>query len=339
MNFRKMVSFIYDSLFRREQLHFWRNYSRAVEGFYKIHFLHAAKSSGLLSALESPTDLAGLATKLKTERIDLLEVLCELGVKCGYMYRADDRFALSCDLMKLLKANGLDAILAYTEEISTLQGTALNDLPSNLHSFSPVTYLEGKGILIARSSILFEHDLKKLIRAAMPQTGAVRILEIGCGSGIYLFHASEINSEVSGIAIDKEDDAIKLASQNLSRWKLSGKFQLIKQDILAFESEGKTFDVITLYNNIYYFKEEEQIKLFNKLRGLLIPGGKLVIAAAMQGGHIRSVVLDLLVRSSIPRGSLPTKDNLIKQLSSCGFNKINAMSLNPSGSYIGIIAQ
>src|SRR4029450_9982380 len=102
------------------------------------------------------------------------------------------------------------------------------------------------------------------------------MLEVGCGSGIYLHHAACANPQATGIGIDLQKDVIAETSKRLVEWGVAPRFRVVPGE-LRQACAGKTgpFDLITLYNNIYYFPDTERVRLLVSLRERLKPGGKL----------------------------------------------------------------
>jgi SAM-dependent methyltransferase len=57
------------------------------------------------------------------------------------------------------------------------------------------------------------------------------MLEVGCGSGIYLHHAACANPQATGIGIDLQKDVIAETSKRLVEWGLAPRFRVMYADI------------------------------------------------------------------------------------------------------------
>jgi SAM-dependent methyltransferase len=148
------------------------------------------------------------------------------------------------------------------------------------------------GELIARSSRVLEPFHAEFIRTAIPAQGALRILEIGCGSGIYLRYAAERNASLTGLGVGLQPAVAEMARTNLRAWGLENRIQVEAGDIRA-RTPGEAFDIATLYNNIYYFPVEERVALLRHVRGFLRRGGALLLTTCCQGGSPAAEALNL----------------------------------------------
>jgi len=74
------------------------------------------------------------------------------------------------------------------------------------------------GELIARSSRILEAFQAEIISSTFPAHGALRLLEIGCGSGIYLRHAAERNPSLTALGLELQPAVAEMARTNLREW-------------------------------------------------------------------------------------------------------------------------
>src|SRR6202012_5138696 len=79
-----------------------------------------------------------------------------------------------------------DPILALTEEVAGLHHKLIADTLPKLRKAELWSLADQDGALIARSSRVLEIFQAEVIQRTFPASGAVRLLEIGCGSGGYL---------------------------------------------------------------------------------------------------------------------------------------------------------
>lgn len=63
-----------------------------------------------------------------------------------------------------------------------------------------------------------------------------------------------------------------MATENIRNWGLNDRVAIELADIRDHRG-GTPFDMVSFYNNIYYFDVDERIDLFKKANHLLAPGG------------------------------------------------------------------
>jgi cyclopropane fatty-acyl-phospholipid synthase-like methyltransferase len=169
----------------------------------------------------------------------------------------------------------------------------------------------------------------------------LRIIEVGCGSGVYLRYAAHLNPQATGLGIDMQEGVVRHAAENLRKWGIGERFRVLHADIRNPPPElDGPFDLATLYNNTYYFAPEERPDLFRSLRSRLAPGGALGIVSAMRGkGSAFTIDLDLVLRSTVGNTALPDLDELTTQLKESGFESVDRIRLVPVEPLYGLVAR
>jgi SAM-dependent methyltransferase len=310
-----------------------------LQTFVRVDFLYAAASSGLLIALKRPASMEELVRELGVKRVDLLEALLAVGVALGELSFRQGRYRLRGARSKAFADRRSDPLVAVVEEYATYHGSVYQELAARMRGAPSGDYLEGTGELIARSSRALEPIIIDFVRALTAKRGPLRVLEVGCGSGIYLRHAAKANPLVWGTGIDMQADVVEQAKRNMSRWGLGGRFEVILADIRQPPVElSGPFDLITMYNNIYYFTPEERPPLFRSLRERLSDGGRVAIVSAMRGSSVATNDFDLVLRSTAGCTALPRPEELRAQLLGSGFDGVISSRLVPFESYYGLVA-
>ncbi|MHB8875929.1 MAG: SAM-dependent methyltransferase [Myxococcaceae bacterium] len=170
-------------------------------------------------------------------------------------------------------------------------------------------------------------------------TCARRVLELGCGSAAHLRTAALANPELRGVGLEIDGAVVKQALDNLAQWELSARFQVLEGDVRHPPAElTGPFDVVTLYNLIYYFPPEERRGLLASLKPLLAEGGVVAIVTSAQskGRDAVTANLDVATRSMVGCWPLPDEAELLAQLSGAGFTSTSSSRLMPGGAYYGI---
>ena len=275
----------------------WARYRlmRDVHSFVRLHFLYSALDCGLLRALKTPASQHELTEKLAVKRPELLEAFLKLGVSLGELSLKNGVYRLEGKLsMALVGPNG-DPLEATIEEMLSYHASVYQRLASRLRGAPPGDYLNEASVLIARSSRILEPIVAGFAKAVVKGKERVRLLEVGCGFGVYLKYAAETNPNVTGIATDMQEEVVRQATANLEQSGLAGRFQVITADVRKLPANMTgPFDLITLYNNVYYFDPEERPALFQKLKSCLASDGVLAIVSMMLSRvRLSETVVDL----------------------------------------------
>lgn len=302
---------------------------------YRASFLSAAASHGVLALLaERPRTLADVAASLAPEARDAsaLEAWLQLGVRLGELERKRDGYALRSSFAKWLANPRNDAVAAALEECVRYHRDVLLEAPALFKAGRRLRLDDQDGSLIARSTRIVEPFIREAIdwflEGEDKQGTSVRLLEIGCGSGIYVRYAAERNPWLTAVALELQPDVAEVARRNLEEWGLGNRAQVEHGDVREV-TFGPEFDMATLHNNIYYFPVDERVALLRRVRSFLRPGGELLLTTACQGGNLGLEVLNLWFASADCGGRLPAADEMVAQLNAAGFTDVRARRLIP----------
>lgn len=313
---------------------------RDSQAFVRVHFLCAAFEAGLLNALESPATLAELLSNLQTQRPELLAGLLQVGVSLGELAQEKGRYKLRGSRSRALAAKDGDAIAAFVQEWVIYHASVYRHLPERLRGGDLGNYLQGTGNLIARSSRMLEPFVATFVQEVVSAVKPARMLEIGCGSGVYLRYAAEANPALSGVAIDMQPDVIEQTQRNLQEWGIADRFELMTANVLNPPAGlAGPFDLVTLYNNIYYFPVAERVPLFRKVGAWLKNGGAFALVSMMRGNNINTANIDLVMQSTQGGAPLPALDELAAQLREGGFSVVKQEQLVPGELFYGVLAR
>ncbi len=124
--------------------------------------------------------------------------------------------------------------------------------------------------------------LKELISSHAGSAGALRILSVGCGSGILdnqlisAIASSPEHFEYTGV--DPNPVACRRFREDFEKLALPNVKLEVRTEAVESLNINKPFDIIQLTHALYYFKDPADT--LEKLRRLLAPGGKLIIVQA-----------------------------------------------------------
>lgn len=284
----------------------------------RAHFLVSAAQTGLLRTLaEGPRDEPEIAA-----RLDLpadhggLHAWLEVGLALGELGLQSGSWSLKGRLARALAEERNDDLAAVLEEVATLHVKLLQETPQRLRDGRAFTLDDQDGKLVARSSRALEPLLMEVVAEHVPAGGPFRLLEVGCGSGVYLRHAAERNRNLTAIGLELQPEVARLASANLASWGLDGRVHVEAQDLRERRSE-QAFDLVTLHNNIYYFPVAERVEVLRHAASFLVSGGKLLLTTLCPGSPT-GAMLHLWGEMTEGCGGLPEPDALCAQMREAG---------------------
>ena len=120
--------------------------------------------------------------------------------------------------------------------------------------------------LILRVKLLAVMDL------LLPSEG--RILDVGCGFGLWAAYFAQMQPQRRIVGIDPAKRRIDIAREVAERLGLQAEFR--DEDVRATSLEG-AFDAAYVLDVLHHIPEADQRPVLERLRALLKPGGVLVI--------------------------------------------------------------
>ena len=297
-----------------------------------MNYIAALLENGFAKYLApNPRSLDEIAENFEINSRDALEAWLQVGVRLKVLDRLQGRYRLTGFSTKLLRPEN-DAFVAIVQEVTTLHHKLIVDTPKRLQRGELWSLHDQEGAIIARSSRIVEPLQRDLITTLFPSKRAVRLLEVGCGSGIYIKHAAEHNLQLTAIGVEMQDDVVAMARENIATWGLQERVEIVQGDIrrLSFDVG---FDIVTLYNNIYYFPVDKRVALLENLFHFLNSEGVLVLTTACQGGQPLSELLNLWGASTEGCGRLPYVSEMIQQMETAGFVKVRKKRMLPGDSF------
>ncbi|MFG1796236.1 SAM-dependent methyltransferase [Nocardia sp. NPDC049149] len=308
--------------------------AKFAKPLYRASFLVGAWRAGILQhladqprAVEACADLLGVAGDRHRLRAWL-----ELGVRFGDLAVEDGRYRLRSRTAKALARPGSDAAAAALAEVVLFHAPALLNAPDMLRTGRRLTLSDQDGSIIARSSRVVQPFVEEAIERVLDRQAPLRLLDIGCGSGIYVRHAAMLNPRLTAVAIDFQAEVAAAAAANVLAWGLADRVEVRRADVRELWLEPQ-FDVITMHNNIYYFPVAERAALLEHARSLLAPGGRLVLTTSCRGGTLPMEVLNLWFEFADFGGPLPDVAELTGQLQTAGFAEIDMRRLIPGDQF------
>jgi SAM-dependent methyltransferase len=330
-------------LFRRAQLQALIHVGLLLKPFYKVVYLAAAKESGVLDLLsDQPLGFEGIAAACCKDKADAkarqaLNAWLQMGVRLGLLKNGSPGYTLK-GLARDLVSPQNDALLALVQEAAVLHHRLISSTPLKLQKGEFWNLGDQDGKLTARSSRALEAFQTEAIDRTFPASGVVRLLEIGCGSAFYICYAAERNPSLSAVGLELQAEVAEQARQDVRRCGLQDRVQIEVGDIQN-RLVGETFDIVTLYNNVYYFPVEERVPLLRDLGTFLKAEGTLLLTTCCQGGSVGAEALNLWAAATATGGRLPDVEEMVGQLRSAGYRDVQVIRLTPTDSFYAFRAR
>jgi len=313
---------------------------RTLRGYYRVCFLGGAASCGLLGRLAAgPVPLERLVPDLAPGPggRDGLAAWLDFGVRLGELAVGPQGYRLRSRLARRLSEPANDAVAALIEEAARLHHSWVADAPAHLRAGRRFTMADQDGALVARSSRILAPFIGEAVDACVPRRGPLRLLEVGCGSGVHLKRAAERNPELTALGLDLQADAAAQARENMRAWGLDGRVRIEVGDVRARRPEP-AFDLVTLHNVLNYFPVSERVSVLAHLRGFLAPGGRLLVSLACRGRSVTTELLNLWGALTEGCGPLPTPAELEAQLGAAGYGRVRRWGLVPGEPFLAFVA-
>ena len=107
-------------------------------------------------------------------------------------------------------------------------------------------------------------------------SNAARMLDIGGGPGAYAVAFARCCPNLKIDCFDRDNQALKLAGEEIARHGLADRVSLKKGDFFTDEI-GSDYDLVLLSSIVCLFGEDENILLFSKVKKALKDGGRAVV--------------------------------------------------------------
>ncbi len=316
-------------------------FAHDVQTLIRVQFLYAAIDSGLLAALKTPSTKDDLVRKLDARRPELLEALLNVGISVGELSCRDGVYRVKGKRSLAVTGEKGDPLAALYQASLNHHNSSYLNLASRMRGVPSDNRLGEIGDTVARASKIYAPFFQSFVSDTVAGKGALRILEIGCGSGVYLHDAYEANPGVSGIGIDMDRAVVEQARRNLAGWGIGDRFTIVDGDIRVPPAGlSGSFDLITMYNLIYYFKTGERPALIRSVRSMLSPGGRVALVSNVQGEpkDVSSSHLNLVTSLTEGCTPLPALNEVTSLLRDSGFEQIKVTRLIPGIALYGVLA-
>jgi 4-hydroxy-2,2'-bipyrrole-5-carbaldehyde O-methyltransferase len=310
---------------------------RLVIPAYRMAFLKAAADTGMLRLLSAEPRAAGpLAAQLGIEDEHKLRVWLDFGVRLGQLARRDGRYRLKSRAARAMAQPRYEGLVAGLEEVMRYNVPAILDGLRVLRAGQQFSMPDDITRLV-QATLLVQPHVERAVAEELDRKEPVRLLELGCGIGLYVRYAAQLNPRLSALAIELDDGVVKVAARNFRDWKLSDRVELRQADLRTLDLEP-AFDLITLHNNINVFPDADRTELLRRVRSMLVPGGKLLVTTLCKGCKVTVEAVNLFMEYCDLGGSLPQHERLVAQLREAGFAHATSYRVFPGEEFRAFVA-
>jgi SAM-dependent methyltransferase len=294
-------------------------------------FVLTAISEGIYDIMQSkPASFEEIQKLFKSDfNSEGLRAWLDLGVSLGELKKSTNGYSIKGKLSKELIKPSNDTWRAFLQVRSEVFYDFIINTPSMLKKNMQFNYNEAHGELVARSSRTLEPVLLDVVDKIIPKRRSYRLLEVGCGAGIYIKRACELNPLLTAVGLEVQQSVADFARENIKTWNFEDRVDIENTDIRKYRCKSG-FDMVTFYNLIYYFPFDERIDLLKDIGKHLKPGGELIVTSMCKGKDPSLSLMNLWTSMTDGYGPLPSPKQIHAQLKKAGYHKIKSEMLIPS---------
>lgn len=178
--------------------------------------------------------------------------------------------------------------------------------------------------------------LAPVVRSVASQRQPRSVLDVGCGTGVYLQHVLDVAPDADVVGIDLDENALATARATLHDAGDRCTLHHVRLEDFAAERDG-AFDLVLLLQNIYYWAPDARAGVLARLRRLA-PSGTVVVASAVPTGPPFNRQFDLVLRLTAGIWRLPTGAELASDLRAAGFEHLDLVEPMPRIGFIAAVA-
>jgi SAM-dependent methyltransferase len=303
-------------------------------------FLASAIRTGLLEALAGGATFAEIAARVDCTRPERLRAWLEVGTELGEIARRSGRYRLRGIRARAI-AGGDSVLDAHYRSMLDYQAGCYADLAGLLGSAPAAgrADLDDHADDIARVSLAATPFIETYLTRVMAQTRPARVLDVGCGTGVYARIVANLDPRVLVDGIDLAPAVIDAARAEVQAAGLDARIRLQAADVRTWTpAAGVAYDLILLLNNIYYFPRGERTALYRRLGGLLTRPGHLIVATLAAPGSVAAAHLNFMLACQAGAAALPRGGELEADLVEAGFTGIHAQPIVPAEPFLAVRA-
>ncbi len=305
--------------------------NKTTKEFYRAGFISTAISEGIYDVLaKGPATCKEILEAIGSDfNQEGLEAWLDLGVSLDELKKNSHGYSIKSAFSKQLLRTTNDTWKAFLQARVEIFYEYIIKTPALLKKKEQFDFSQSYGELFARSSRTVEPLLIDVVDNIIPQNGSCRLLEVGCGSGVYIKRACDRNPYLTATGLELQKKVADFARENTIIWQIEDRVTIEPIDIREYKSEEK-YNIVTFYNLIYYFPVNERIDILRHLGGLLHPGGRLVLTTLCPVNDPSIQLMNLWGSMTDGCGPLPYPEHVCEQLKEAGFDEVRFEKLIPA---------
>jgi len=305
--------------------------NKTLKEFFRASFISTALAEGIYDVLSggpaSPADICARRGWNCSE--EGLVAWLKVGVALGELKERDGRFAISGALSRQLVEPNNETWRAFFRVRVEVFHEYVVRAPGLLKDGKKLDIDEAYGELFAQSSRTVEPILLDVVDRHIPRNREHRLLEIGCGSGVYIKRACERNPLLRATGLELQDSVAEYARKNMREWGIADRVTIVHADVRRYKNDIP-YDTVTLHNLIYYFPARDRTDVLRALSDFLTPDGKLLLTTLAPANDASLRLMNLWTSMTEGYGPLPSTEEMRAHLSDAGFSTVTAEQLIPA---------
>lgn len=298
--------------------------------------LMVANQLGIFDQLSDRSMSAGdLANQIGTHP-KATERLCNALAAMSLLSKEQNRFRLPAELKPLLTRNGKDSL---THTVSLYHGfwRFWTDLGAFIRNGKPLAEML---TLIRQDPIMldqFIHGMRdrailaaRYIRQVLDFQSVQRMLDLGCGPGIYALEWARRYRSLQAVLYDVEP-VLPITQQYIQAYQLEDRVRVMAGDFVK-DPIGEGYDLVLLANALQMHGVQECQALIDEVYRALVKGGRIIIHGFMTdrgGTHPKeSALFSLTIGLVTPSGNAHSISETGRWLRKAGFRKISRFAID-----------
>ena len=313
-----------------------------VRSAVRLALLRGGLDDGTFAALSEPRTAAELAEDRGADR-ELTASWLRAANAAGLLELHGNAYGLSGFARWLLESEAGDAGRAMLEEAIHAYGPVLGRYPEMIRTGERPSWIGNAEAAerVSRGSRLLEGRAIRALYRVPGVRKARRVLDIGCGEGVYLLDLLQRHRDAIGDGVELDAGVAQRARARLQRGEVHRRAEIHVGDFATLELPHGAYDLVLLNNNVYYFGEDRRQPLFRRILDHLAPQGVLAIQSPVvsddplsrwAGATATMASFDAFLRIHSDLAGLPEPDELQAQLRGAGFGGIGTVAVVPGGS-------